>query len=469
MKMKNTTLTVAIAAALGMASTNAFASVFINGTNTTGTVYLAEEAPLASGGTIVNTASDRLLLGFETVPNYTVSSANPLFIKLALKDGLKFPTSGTPLLLCGIESGGSYASTSAAYSTQVNVARTQVTFSIKTGYKMVSSCVVYPQSTATDTATYAGLTTKTTKAVSALIEYKKALANATTAYIGDFISFKQGATVLISAVTDANTAANAVIDVKETSQKFTTATIFSTTTALVGYAKYSATPSVGVASTSGSVSVTAILSTATLTINGPGVAAAASFSLSTASDCTNTAGSAVPSGTSVSFTDIDPLDLEDGLNICMIVNGTTAIDAGQLTATVGGVEVTDWEPVFGDPNQNIHKLTKNGASFRVLNIPNTTLADKAYIRLYNTNAFNVTVRGTMYDQTGATIGSSQVIATLTPNQVTVLDAAGLEGMFGTWAARARLVLDVEASEFKVQATLRTRSGVLMNMSSEASD
>ncbi|ALG66465.1 hypothetical protein [Beggiatoa leptomitoformis] len=466
MKMKNTTLTVAIATALGLISTNALASVFINNTSTSGTILLAEEAPIGTG-VIVNTASDRLLLGFNTVPGYTVNSTNPLFVKIALKGGIKFPTGTAPKLVCAVDSAGTTTTTSAAFSTQVNAARTQVTFSIKTGYKMVSSCVIYPQGTATDTAIYNGLT-KTTQSISALIEYKNALANATTAYVGDFITFKQAATVVVSPATT-TTAANAVIDVKQSSKKFTTATILSTTTAFIGYVAYSATPGVGLALTSGSVPATAILTTATLTIDGAGVAGAQSFALSTAGGCAVDAGTATPSGNTVTFNDVDPLDIAAGLNICMTVDGNTAIDAGQLTATVGGTAVTSWTPVFGDPSQNIHNLTKNGATFRVLNIPASTLADKAYIRLYNTNAFDVVVHGTMYDQTGATIGSSQVIATLTSNQVQILDAVALNSLFGTWTGRARLVIDVEASDFKVQATMRTRSGVLMNMSSEAVD
>ena len=77
----------------------------------------------------------------------------------------------------------------------------------------------------------------------------------------------------------------------------------------------------------------------------------------------------------------------------------------------------------------------------------------------------VTVYGTMYDQTGALVGTAgTVMVTDLASQATeIFDAAELEALFGAWPNRARLVIEAEVSDLEVMALIRSATGTITNM------
>ncbi|EIJ42181.1 hypothetical protein BegalDRAFT_1284 [Beggiatoa alba B18LD] len=485
--MKKLTLSLAVATSLKLLPTVATAETFIYGSATeprsTGYPIYAMEQPLEAANHYWNVTGNTLVVRFLTIPSYTVTSSTPLFVKIALRNGVRF--SNAPSLLCKTTAGMTAAVKVSLGSS--NTAR--ATFSLKTGYRIspisgYCSLLVLSGTTAAKTAYYNLGSVREDKIFSATVEYKNAFAVKTTAYVGRYVTFQQAAALAVSRVDTAGVAANAVIDVKESSKKFISTTEVNDQNAFVGRVSYKGSNDGAITNsmlrnTATFVTVPHILQTALLTVQGDSLINASKIRLVTAgltNECLlgTTIAEIVPTGNSVSFA-ISPTAVSAGVNICLEVNGTDAIEPSQLTVTLGGTPKNDWTPDFGDPNMNIHQITKNGATFRVLNIPAvlttdaTTPQDRAYIRLYNTNSFAAVVRGTMYAQDGYLIGDSIVIGTLQPHEVRVLDASWLQGNFGLWSGRARLVIDVEAEEFSVQATIRSRSGVLTNLSSEATD
>lgn len=480
MNLKQTTLASSVLIAL--VASNAHAAVFVGGaagqTNTP--LALATEQPVAaaeSTNIVINAVGNDLVIVLPTIAGYTTSASNTLFYKVALKSGVKFKAN--PSMLCNTTATNSWT---AAALNGGTVTPTQATFSLKTSLRMNQSsavCKLYVTRTGAAAAAGTGfytITDKTDKVISAVLEYKDGSLPVTKVSTGTFITFKQ----TFGIVADANarsttTAALAKIDVREASKKFTTTKASTTTVALLGRVKATAIATTRLTNTSGAVSITNILSTGFITISGP-VNGAAGLNLSNANDCTtNTVGPVAPSGGSVSFNTVTPSNLSSfGLNVCISLNGNNAMEAGQFTLTAAGNSKSGWSFVFPSSPFNLHNITKNGASFRVLNIPNAGNPDQAFIRLYNPNSFDTVARGSLYGQDGTQVGTAQILGTgaLKPNEVRVIDAPTLAALFGsattpaTWTGRARLIIDAEADKFFVQALMRGPSQVLVNMSSE---
>lgn len=482
MNLKQTTLAASVMVAL--VASNANAAVFIGkaGGQTNTPAKFAVEQPTETSGKFFNPGGV-LDVYVPSVGGYTVNASNTLFFKIALKGGAKFTK--VPSLECRTITAATFKT--AVITNGGAAGSTQVTFSVKTGLVMNSTSAVcrlktYSGAAAVITAVYT-LGAKTAQTISAVVEYNDGLANVSKSYTGTFITFAQALAAKIQAAGLTNTATNAVIDVKEASKKFVVAApTTTTTTALVGSVSYNAANSPATAANSKSgVALTPanVITTATITISGP-VNGAAKFGLD--ADQCNGGGaplySVAPSGGTVTFSSVTPAQIAAGLNVCMYLNGTNVLDAGQLTLQLSGKAVTTpgtWVPVFGDA-QNIHLLKKNGSSYRVLNIPNPTNGDQAFIRLYNPNNFETIVRGTMYSQDGAQLGTTQILdpaatgTSLKPYEVRIITAPNLATLFGvtTWTGRARLVVDAEADKFQVQALMRGPSQVLVNMSGQTS-
>ncbi|ALG67314.1 hypothetical protein [Beggiatoa leptomitoformis] len=485
--MKKLTLSLAVATLLKLTPTVATAETFIYGTpdspKSTGFPIYAIEQPVEAANNYWNVTGNTLVVRFLTIPGYTATASTPLFIKVALRNGVRFTKA--PTLLCNTTAGIT-AATKVSLGTP-NTAR--ATFSMKTGYRMHPTSgycrlVVLSGTVASQTAYYNIGSVKEDKIFSASIEFKNAFNVQKTSYAGTYLTFQQAAAIAASRLDTANVAANAIIDVKESSKKFTTNTLVSQQNAFVGQVSFNnknegATAAALRRNTASPLVVSDMLQTALITIQGNPLNNAEKVRLVTAGSVNKcsvgtTVAEAVPTGGSVTFK-ITPAAVSAGVGICLQVNGTTAIEPGQLTVTMSGVAANDWTPVFGDTALNIHEVKKNGISFRVLNIPailftdDNVPQDKAYVRLYNTNTFVTVVRGVMYASTGTQVGETQILGTLNPKEVVVLDGNTLRNLFGLWEGRARLVIDVEAEDFSVQATIRSRSGVLTNLSSEASD
>ncbi|MBV1905323.1 MAG: hypothetical protein KUG75_04545 [Pseudomonadales bacterium] len=106
-------------------------------------------------------------------------------------------------------------------------------------------------------------------------------------------------------------------------------------------------------------------------------------------------------------------------------------------------------------------LTADGWS---LAVPKSTSADIANIRVTNETSSEVSVFAQGWSQDGTSLGF-QEISTLAANETQVLNAATLEGLFGTWSGRARFDFSTSGN-VSVQTFIRS-GGILNNMNGSA--
>jgi hypothetical protein len=491
MKMNKAALALAIASSFGTMS-GAQAAVTL-GDSTTATVFAKEISLQNTTIDFINDGGNdnRLVVNIPAIKNYVTNSNNNYFVKVALLDGATF--AGTAVLNCSLSGGGvgGVVQTETAKVTQNgNKDDALVTFSISTGYRIDStgcSLLVKGGANAADGGTaYYKITDKVDQRMSAVIEYKDGIDSKVTAYNGTFISFVNGFDVSASTyvLNSTVTAANAVISVQDASLKFAADLVVSQTQAFVGSVAYNTADDTNavvlspfVTANIGSDSVAETLS---VTIDSPALAGVDTVTLNDASnkacDAASPVGTAQKPGgaTSVTFADLTPANLKTGVNVCITIDGLTAVPAGQFTVTINGEDKVNGNtvlatPDFGEANRPLYNLKKNGSAHRVLNIPPAGVADKAFIRLYNVSSFAGTVLGTMRDSTGALIGTAgTVVTTLNPREVKVVNADTLKTLFGDWTGRSRLFLEADIDELRVQSLMRS-SDVLENMSGKAVD
>lgn len=227
-----------------------------------------------------------------------------------------------------------------------------------------------------------------------------------------------------------------------------------------------------------------VMVTGTVTINGPLMAGVKEVNLykGTTTACITTP--AIPlkgtpattsGGGSVTISNILLADLTNGVNICATVDGTTILNAGQLTAVLTGGGVDNFAPDMG-AETNIVEVDINGARLRVLNIPPVGSTENATIRFYNTSSQDVAVTGTLYGMDGKVLGTpdSVLFAALKANDVEMLSSATLGAKFGLsapWTGRAWLLVQaqVDAASFRVVALMRSANGTLINLSNDATN
>lgn len=229
--------------------------------------------------------------------------------------------------------------------------------------------------------------------------------------------------------------------------------------------------------------VTAVL----VQVSGATVAGASEVSLNDAATCAGSkadgaAPDAAASGTvtlKVTATNMTTL-FGRGYDVCLKVPGTALLQDGQLSVSFTGLAGDAKYVIDLGAGGDIKKVGVNGVKVRVLNIPATTNSDQAYIRFYNTSTKDTLVTGTLYGQDGKVIGTDNVnlFNTLKANDVEVLSAAQLALIVGggttpvaPWTGRAWLLVQAQISTdlFKVQSLVRAPSGVLVNVSTDASN
>jgi len=164
-----------------------------------------------------------------------------------------------------------------------------------------------------------------------------------------------------------------------------------------------------------------------------------------------------------------------GFDVCLNAATGKSMTDGDVTINLTGLKGTA-ESDLG--LGNLTTVTKNGTILRVLNIPNATNAERAFIRLYNTGNQAFKVTGTLYSEKGEKLTSGETMDLLTtdlqPGDVKAIDAPTLEKLAGkAWTGRAWLLIQAPISSdfFKVQALIRTpnTSGYLTNASTDAMD
>jgi len=482
MKMKKTALAVSVAGALGLSAPAAFAQVDLE-TASTAVVFAAEHP---DEGIDYYDVGGRLNIEIPMLTSYPVDSGtSPLFVKVGLRDSVEF--GATPTLVCQSATDNSYTAIIAVVNNSTN---SRATFGFDDGSTMGSACrllITAGAATVTGSGGFysvPGGSDFGTVVMSAVYEYQAGLSTASSALIGNIITFDTAAVAALS-LDNGNTAANAIINVQDASQSFTVSSSPDQFQAYLGTFSCdvqnpggnSATVFPESATVGGNTTVTAgdIFNTFSITVNGDPVAGASEITvnprpLAATEVCAGSPISQSPSGaTTVTFTGVLATAVQAGIDICMKVDGATAIEEGQITLDVVPTPNTDWTDKGCALTQgNLFNLEKNGATVKVLNITKSDAQDKTFIRLYNAGTIAGDIIGTLYSQDGSQIGSATVIASLQPKQVDVLTSAEIEQLFGTWTTgRAYMLIDASLADLRVLATLRARSGVLVNMSGEA--
>lgn len=166
-----------------------------------------------------------------------------------------------------------------------------------------------------------------------------------------------------------------------------------------------------------------------------------------------------------------------GLHVCLNSVSGKQMNDGAVTINITGLKgSTEVDLGLGE----LTTVRKNGTTLRVLNIPGSTNAERAFIRMYNTGNQSFKVSGTLYSDKGEKLTTGETMdlldgKELQPGDVKAIGAPDLEKMIGNkaWTGRAWLLIQAPISSdfFKVQALLRTpnTSGYLTNSSTDAMD
>lgn len=233
------------------------------------------------------------------------------------------------------------------------------------------------------------------------------------------------------------------------------------------------------------ISATDILTSASITLAGDALAVAKTtggvYLVSGTSDCvTATILASANAGASVTFgttagVGVDPSLSTAGYKVCITFNGTAAIPAGSITATLTGFANSGYSATTTFSANTVGTITRNGSSTRAMNIPAANNADQAFVRVTNTSAIAGKVYGTLYGQDGVVLGTANsVLATAAEfltNATLVFDAATLKAKLGIssdWTGRAQLVITAETPAMRAQNLVRTANGTLVNVGGDTS-
>jgi len=229
--------------------------------------------------------------------------------------------------------------------------------------------------------------------------------------------------------------------------------------------------------------VSSILGSVTLTLSGAPLMSRGmvSFTASAAACPANTTGTTASTSGVVSIT--IPSDTVNGfgsvgatgLTLCYLVDGATKIEKGSITfanplTVVGAGGATPNASVASSDNVLV-KLTKNGTSVKILNIPSPAEAatgNSVNVRVYNMGSTEAEVIGTLYEtdpnNVAGKVTPNVSLGVVAPKAVMVLKPDTLVTKFGkTWAGRAWLQLEGGSKDLRVMALMST-NGVLVNMS-----
>ncbi len=246
------------------------------------------------------------------------------------------------------------------------------------------------------------------------------------------------------------------------------------------------------------LSATDIVSAASITISGPSIATLSKVSLTSAAQgsaqCSTMILEAAPAAVSGGASDSVTIAIgaassgygalvtgnvaqtHDGFNVCLVAEGNTKqMEPGYVTITVNGITTVGGKVVELGSSSSDFQVKRNGTVVRVLNVPGDPKDPyRVNIRMYNTSnqAINDII-GSLYGVDGKPISEKIVLASsLAPNNVKLLTSDSLATLVGkTWTGRAWMIIQapVDPSGFKVQVLIKQPSGVLANISTDATD
>ncbi len=468
MNTNKVVLRAAIATVLGLTSSYSMAAYLEIGDP----VKLATEIKVSDGDTLVYPNGSGFTIDMSAAAGRAISDTSPLELRLTLTNGAKFSTTDMTSLGCDYSAAAvTLAANNLAAISKLNGAAgdTTVTFKLKDGNIAAS---VTPKCTVSglQIRLYGGQQAYTMIATA----YLKSPAEPVTINTsGPIIDFKQafGATVDTKTVT---------IDVTSPSlsQKFAGGN----TVAELGLVAYTAiTPTVrldGVAL--GRINA---ITTLKVTLSGTPLSLSNGQVLAvTGTDgygCTAAAAAlpnmvvstAAASGVTFSFGEASALN---GIRLCLQTSGTTRLEKGKVSIELGSTSPTNSTPNITITNPVLTTFVKNGASIKVLNVPNPTATDKTFIRIYNMSSSKSSVYGTLYETAaaGATsakeLGKGKLLAEIDAGAVKILDAAAISTIFGvaTWTGRAWMQIEGDSQQIRVQSLVRSggAGGTLINLS-----
>jgi hypothetical protein len=501
-------------------------------------IKLFNAVPAAATSEILGSEVGDLAVRFPIVPGYTVDDANnkTMFIEVTLTGGAKFAKN--PVLLCADHStddttdvwngtdgltafdvaggawtvaGSNIASAADALAdiqaAQVYLLKTEsatvvgaatASFNFTKGFTAAvnnDGCLLTFTADIGASHTDAFVTaitigTRQDIGMKVNVGYKEANVEMGKTFSGTIIKFVTAwkAETKNTSVNGTDPTSTVTIDVAAGSKKFLNgATMANVGTVLVNSANDITLIRLSDNTADGGDSVKALVTALSVQVSGATVAGASEVSLNDAATCAgNKVAGATPTTTSGSGPTVT-LGLtagnistlyQPGFNVCLKVAGTTVLQDGQLSASFAGSSSDGSYVLDLGSGGDIKKVGVNGVKIRVLNIPNPTNADQAYIRFYNTGTTGTVVTGSLYGQDGKAIGveNIELFNPLKANDVEVLSAAQLASLFGggtpvSWTGRAWLLVQAQISTelFKVQGLVRSPSGVLVNLSTDASN
>lgn len=467
---KNTTLALAISAALLVPSA-ASAAIALSEAGTATPLKFAKEVPVSGTGTsfaINGTAED---LTMPTPVGIQITGSNPAFVKVNILNGAKFLKA--PKILCKYTAGAANSGS----LTVGGAGAAAVTFQLANGVLNGSGCTV---------EAYSGLTVsgKHDQNVSAKLEFLDAGVAASKGYKGQLVTFNRALGSIFGIPNQ-----DIKIDVSKSSREFVSAGQTKAKTAYLGRVEFDKLAGASGINTAGvqlAVNTTtfsaAIVKIAGTTVASVGTASGNKFLLThTAAGTCNAAAvaSGKVSGSTVTFQSINGVQATAGVNVCLTVNGTTALEKGQITASINAIAKNNFTLDTAIDNPNLALIDKNGSGAKVLIVPKTTAADGLFVRIYNISNVTGKVLGTLYSQgstdgnntdAGKVLGTGTLVASLAPNAVTILkqsDIATALGITDAWPGRAWLQVDAEFEGLRVMSLIRSPSGVLTNFSDSA--
>jgi len=214
------------------------------------------------------------------------------------------------------------------------------------------------------------------------------------------------------------------------------------------------------------------LSSATITFAGAPLAQAKStagvYIVSGGKVCStaNRIGSAKGGASTVTFRTV-PGNASAGIKGCFAYSGTSAISAGTITATLGGVAKTNFSvPTF--TSADVLEITRDGSSVSLVNMPRSTDTDTGFLRVYNNSSIAGAITATIYDQNGTALTSNcSLSSSLASQAALVMSAAQIETACGfTVPTTGRYRLEIAGAIPSMQAQMFARSaGVLTNITS----
>jgi len=449
-KQKINALHLAVLAALTGVSFSANAAFTTTAGAAQTAAQLASELPV-NGITVTG-----LPAANAATTSFAPSASQNLQVTVLLGGGAKF--SAIPRLVCNINTTGATTRTAAAAVTGVlnlgGAGSNQAVFTIGTaGGKTLKSCLVSAVS-----LTVTGAHTAVTETIT--FKYGN-LASSTVN--GNLVEFQSGVTATVTTgpsitakvtggfVAYGNTARATAGVVKwagDGSTKLEDNTTDASLTSVMG-------------ATSGSITVSGNALLATKTTAGV-------WLVSAGKTCAN--GTVLFSATghkqSVTFTGVTAAHMVTGFKVCVKFDGTTAIQAGTISAKVSGVPKTNYT-LPSPAAMRLMTVSRNGSSKSVMNMPRSTDTDAGFLRVYNTSTLAGAVTATVYNQAGTALATNCSLSTsVAGNSALVMSAAQIETACGfTTPTTGRYRIDVNGAMPSMEAQAFARSaGVLTNIS-----